>query len=356
MALQVMPKPTDNPSTLKIASFAIENDTLFATYLVGSVDHQSGSEFFKYEKIEPVVPYKMGHILDASEFRNAITTALHRFGSPNIDAVAIATYGAVDTISGQFSKTPSDGDFSNPTQFNFRDVLRGVIGDVELVIENDATAAAVGEYHFGVGRKANFLARSTFAYIWISRGVNAGVVLDGYPLGVRFRPETGHMLAGSVKGLKDPIERGSCSAHTRCITGMAGSKTVLSRLSRHALPFNEAIELSADYVAQLCATISLTVAPAQIVLGGRQMTQEWADEVARAVKPSRSTKLLNWGESLLEEVKKRYPLHLQGFPFHQTDGYSNETIVRSRHDILAPLLGVAEIARRRIQPDVQLRR
>lgn len=353
-----MTSPAVRGTHLNIASFAIENDTLFATYLTGGAYSSNGAEYFKYEKIHPLLAMKMGPVLNANEFRAAVATCLTEFGPSRLDAVAIASYGAIDTIRAYFLRTPSDGEFSNPDRLDFRAALRDVIGEAELVIENDATAAAVGEYHWGAGQASKFLPRSAFAYIWISRGVNAGMVLDGYPLGVRFRPETGHMLVSELKGkeLHDPIPRGSCSAHDNCISGMAGTKTILRRLKDPRIPLGKAVLLSADYVAQLCAAISLVVAPSQIVLGGRQMTQDWSDEIADLIKANGAPQSFDWGESLFKAVKDRYPLHLQAFPFHPADDYSNEPIVKAQRGILAPLLGVAEIARRRIQPDIQLRR
>lgn len=325
----------------QIAAFAVENDTLYAAALIGrSVQigrREAIGKKFSYEEIVPPESIKLSSTLKDAEIRNEIGSYLRRINLKNPDVVGFSTYGAVNTEQNMFTYTPSDGDHINPIELNFSDILKPVIGNAHLTVENDTTAAAVGEYYWGAGRRPPDLTsayRTAFTYVWVSRGVNAGIIVDGAPLAVKYRPEIGHLLAREpdLDGIADPIRKGSCSEHAKCITGMAGLKTMIARLAHPNLSDEQAIKIAADYVAQLCATVSYAVVPARIAIGGLQMYGPW-------------------GDALFEQIHQRYPAHVKGVPFLAE---TKDVIVRAELGILASLLGVAEIARKRAQPRLEL--
>lgn len=314
-------------SEKRIAAFAIEDDHLYASMITGRAVPKGNGHVFQYESITNPEIKELDKSLEERDLGAKVASFLAPFRGQRLDAVGLSTYGAIDVIDGIFRATPSDDEnIINPNPFRFRNALKPAIGDAPLTIENDATAAAIGEYWWGAGRRgADYPPHSAFAYIWISRGVNAGIVLNGRPLGVRHRPETGHLLAHHFRKEErtDPIVWGSCTAHDRCITGMAGLRTMLERMA--LVPDRYAIEIAADYIAQLCGTVALTIAPAQMALGGMQMK-------------------MPWGKKLSDKIMERYLHHVTAFPF-PVDNDFNEVIIPARLGINAAILGAAESAR-----------
>lgn len=321
-----------NANPTRIAAFAIENDKLLATIVTGAEVKGRNGNAFRYESIFPPERWTLKPSLTGGELRKVVSNALDLFDIP-VDVVGISMYGAMDIDERILVSTPSDDPaIHNPRNLNFGKELASVLNGVPLVIENDATAAAMGEYTFGVGRGGNFQSHSSFAYIWISRGVNAGFLIDGRPLEVRFRPETGHLKAHRHE--RDDY-LGNCPVHGDCITGMAGLRAFGDRLISPSLNDGEGLEISADYIAQLCAIVMQTLSPAQMVLGGLQMRRSWS-------------------EDLFEMIKRRYTHWVRGFPFHTTNTASRMPIVLGELGEEASLHGIAEIARTRIMPGLKL--
>lgn len=88
----------------------------------------------------------------------------------SIAGIGVAFGGPVDTRRGiTITSSRAEGFEEFP--------LAGVIEDrygIQTLIENDARAAALGEYRFGAGRGAR-----TMIYIQLGIGVGGGIVLDG---------------------------------------------------------------------------------------------------------------------------------------------------------------------------------
>lgn len=108
-----------------------------------------------------------------------------------------------------------------------------VIGDAHglpVVIDNDANAAAVGEYLFGAGRGA----KSMF-YVALNRGVGGALVIDGelHRGAVGGAGEIGHTLID----LAGP--RCGCGNHG-CLEAFAGRKAIAERAARAMPPENGA--------------------------------------------------------------------------------------------------------------------
>lgn len=68
---------------------------------------------------------------------------------------------------------------------------------IPCVIENDAMAGAIGEYHFGAGQGTQ-----TMVYLTVSTGIGGGLILDGKPYRGSFglAGEVGHMPVVSSGG------------------------------------------------------------------------------------------------------------------------------------------------------------
>jgi len=109
-----------------------------------------------------------------------------------------------------------------PTLSGWHDVpLVGILGDrlgLPVRLENDANAAALGEWRFGAGRGANSL-----VFVTVSTGIGGGVIVDGRIMHGRrgLAAEIGHMT------ITDRGERCFCGA-TGCFEAVA-SGTALGR-------------------------------------------------------------------------------------------------------------------------------
>jgi glucokinase len=101
----------------------------------------------------------------ASQVCEAITT----LGGNDIPAVGISVAGSVDAQNGIVLRAENLNWDNAPLATYVRDTL-----SCKVVIENDATAAAWGEFNYGAGVGSN----SLFA-VWIGTGIGGGLILDG---------------------------------------------------------------------------------------------------------------------------------------------------------------------------------
>ncbi|NLV92145.1 MAG: ROK family transcriptional regulator [Firmicutes bacterium] len=93
--------------------------------------------------------------------------------------------------------------------------------EVPAIIENDAIAAAIGEFYAGDGNRDS---NETFAYIAISRGIGAGIVVNGRVLrGRRTQPGSiGHTII-------DYSGKTICRCgNTGCLEALAGQAALVS--------------------------------------------------------------------------------------------------------------------------------
>ena len=111
-----------------------------------------------------------------------------------LSGVGVACAGLVDPVAGRVLESPNMPKWRNAP---IRRIARQALG-VQVCIENDANAAALGEYRIGIGRGSH-----VFVLITLGTGVGGGIVCDGRILrgDKNFAGEIGHM-AVSQKGPK----------------------------------------------------------------------------------------------------------------------------------------------------------
>ena len=122
-----------------------------------------------------------------------------------IFAVAICSPGPLDHEAGMI--------LDPPNLTGWRDVpLRQMLADrlnLPVTLEHDAKAAALGEYHYGVGQ-----GEQSMAYIVVSTGVGAAFILDGQ----LYRGM--HNSAGEVGGMTIDKDGDPCTSGIRgCVQG-----------------------------------------------------------------------------------------------------------------------------------------
>ena len=201
----------------------------------------------------------------AAFFKNALsdqgpTTAemtglgLAAFGPLNLDP-------ASDGF-GSLLGTPKPGWSNFPIRSAFAEAL-----EVPVSIDTDVNAALLAEMAGGAAKGA-----ANAAYMTVGTGIGAGLAANGRLIGRPRHPEFGHIPVARADG--DGDFTGSCPYHATCLEGMA-SVTALKQRFGDPVDWNAdhpGWDLAADYLAQACRTLYLSLCTERIVLGGGLMT------------------------------------------------------------------------------------
>ncbi|NKB51120.1 MAG: ROK family protein [Rhizobiaceae bacterium] len=92
----------------------------------------------------------------------------------------------------------------------------------DVTVENDATAAALGEFACGAGNNSN-----SFAYITVSTGVGGGIILDGRPV------VSGSGLAGHIGFTTSRMQGDDCgSGRTNTVESIASGRALSARATK----------------------------------------------------------------------------------------------------------------------------
>lgn len=190
-------------------------------------------------------------------------------GRDEIAAVGVASFGPIDLDL----RSPYFGKILATPKPDWRDAdmcghIRAIL-DVPIAIDTDVNAAALAEAD-AIGPEI-----SQLAYVTVGTGIGIGLVSSGLPVHGLGHPEAGHIIPR-----RHPLHAafpGICPFHGDCLEGLASGPAISAAWGASAsqLPPDHIFwEVEADYLAQLCTTLFLTVAPMRIVLGGGVMKQE----------------------------------------------------------------------------------
>lgn len=178
-------------------------------------------------------------------------------------ALGIASFGplcldpaAVDY--GCIVNTPKPG-WSNAN------IVAGIARDFDIPIglDTDVAGAALAEGMWGASAGC-----AVHVYLTIGTGIGGGIVIDGKPLHGAFHPEFGHVRVRRTAG---DTFAGICPIHGDCLEGLASGPAIAARCGCPAetlSPDNPVWGLVASEVAELMASLILTVSPQRIVIGG----------------------------------------------------------------------------------------
>ena len=204
---------------------------------------------------------------DAARQYGALTAfSIGSFGPLSLNRIA-ADYGCI-------TSTPKAGWQNVDLLSHFRGTI-----DAPMALDTDVNCAAVGERLFGSGQGLD-----TFCYVTVGTGVGVGLLINGAPHGGANHPETGHIKLPRARG--DDQFAGICPYHADCLEGLASGPAMKARwgVPAETLPANhQAWEFEADYLAGLCATLTYTVRPDRIIIGGGVMQPPMFDRVRRAL-------------------------------------------------------------------------
>ncbi len=150
--------------------------------------------------------------------------------------------------------------------------LSGLLG-IPVLVENDATAAAVGEQLYGAGRRLR-----DFFYVYIGVGVGGGMILSGHPYrGSAGRAgELGHVVVDPggrpcACGNRGCLERYvSLSAAQHFLDGLPEGATPIdpARIASNIGKLHDWVEQAAQHLSTACVTIDNLLDPEAIVIGG----------------------------------------------------------------------------------------
>ncbi len=150
--------------------------------------------------------------------------------------------------------------------------LRARLG-IPVLVENDATAAAVGEHLYGVGRRL-----SDFFYVYIGAGVGGGMIFSGHPYrGSAGRAgELGHVVVAPggracACGNRGCLERyASLSAAQAAIEGVPEGEAVVdpTALAASADRLGDWLDEAAGHLRTAFRTVANLLDPQAIVIGG----------------------------------------------------------------------------------------
>lgn len=181
----------------------------------------------------------------------------------SLAALGIASFGPLwlDPASPQFGRivnTPKPG----WSGVDVRGKLAGALA-CPVVIDTDVAGAALAEGRWGAAQGCG-----SHVYLTIGTGIGGGIVIDGKPVHGGFHPELGHVRARRSYNLDFP---GVCPHHGDCLEGLAAGPAIAARTGRPAeqlAPDHPVWDAVAAELAELMATLILTLAPHRIVIGG----------------------------------------------------------------------------------------
>lgn len=185
----------------------------------------------------------------------------------DVQALGIGSFGPLDLnpaspTYGCITGTPKKEWQNYPLLPVLREALH-----VPMAIDTATNVSALAENRLGAGQGAR-----NMLYLTVGSGIGGGILIDGKPVHGLVHPEPGHMLIVPAEG--DPMEGGVCPFHRHCLEGLASGPAMEKRWGLPAKLMTDdhpAWALEAQYLAQMCANMIVTISPEIIVLGGEVM-------------------------------------------------------------------------------------
>lgn len=192
-------------------------------------------------------------------FREAI-------GSRRVAGMGIASFGPIDVdVSSPSYGTILDTPKRGWAGTNLRDFFLDALG-IAPAIDTDVNGALLAEMRKGVAKNA-----ASAAYITVGTGIGAGLFQNGEFIGRPSHPEFGHI---PVRRHNDDLSfEGVCPFHRDCLEGLASVTAMRARWGepKDLDASHPSWDIIADYLAQACRSLTLTLRLEKIVLGGGLM-------------------------------------------------------------------------------------
>ncbi len=152
------------------------------------------------------------------------TLARVKLTKPEVVGIVVACAGIIDMNKGIVAESPNLPGFSH---VHLRDIIAREFG-VKCYLINDASAAALGEYKFGVGARSRI---RNLIYLTVSTGIGGGMVIDGsLYLGANGSAgEIGHMI---IKADGPPCKCGRLGCLESLASGWAVARDAVEFLKK----------------------------------------------------------------------------------------------------------------------------
>jgi fructokinase len=200
-------------------------------------------------------------------------------------------HGTVTALSvgafGPIVLDPTDPDFGHLLEtnkpgwsgFDLHKALNDALG-LPVSLVTDVGAAAIGEAHHGALRN-----KQIGIYLTVGTGIGGAILCNGVPLPALLHPELGHV---SVKRFCGDAVPSICRFHEDCVEGLASGPAIFARFGQPLNTFasdSPQIALVANYLGQLCASLTFILSPQRIVIGGGVMKTDGLMAKVRAALP-----------------------------------------------------------------------
>ncbi|NBN77467.1 ROK family protein [Microvirga tunisiensis] len=191
--------------------------------------------------------------------------------------IGLAAPGPFAADAEELQHLTSTADATTFTEFGLPDNLTDLSGQLKLpvVLQNDASAAALGEHVYGIGRSFG-----SFAFLQFGMGLGAGFVLNGaiYPGSTKNAGEIGHVQVqhggrSCSCGSRGCLER-YLSLHALCErlgldpTARASIASIEQRFEAGDPEILTWMDEVAPYMRQAINLIEMMLDPDAIILGG----------------------------------------------------------------------------------------
>lgn len=214
--------------------------------------------------------YQDGNEIDRISFttsipKSTIPQIVEYFKAHDIESLGVGSFGPLDLINGIITTTPKQSWQNYP----LRETLEKALG-CPCAIDTDVNTAVLAETRIGAARGL-----SDVVYVTIGTGIGGGVMSNNSLVHGMLHPEIGHMLIQPHPD--DPNPHGVCPYHNGCLEGLASGTAITARVQCDArtLPdHHPTFLIEADYLAQMCMNLILTISPQRILLGGGVMQRD----------------------------------------------------------------------------------
>lgn len=197
----------------------------------------------------------------------------------HVSRLGIASFGPLDLVKGSptfgsLLKTPKQG----WSQFNLKAAFEREFPNWKVSIDLDVSAALSAELAWGAGADL-----ATCAYVTVGTGIGVGLIVNRTRIDQSDHPEVGH-----ISVTRAPFEmegfRSVCDFHADCLEGFASAPALIERFGGSPEDWTDAHpawSLEAYYLAQLCRTLTYSVRPQKIILGGGVMNKSHIHALTR---------------------------------------------------------------------------
>ena len=177
---------------------------------IGGTNTKFGIVSEKGELLEKV-KFSTHELREDGDYPSAFTKVLKEFLEANTQIEKYIGIGVPGTITKDRMSTVDLPNIPSLSHVNLIEILQKEFPDKVFLLENDANAAALGEYHFAEKKLPD-----SFIFITLGTGIGGAAILDKkiFTGGLGNGMEVGHMFASAKNSVEDLIGKKGIVAST----------------------------------------------------------------------------------------------------------------------------------------------